>query len=109
MYCIGNEIPDGSTPTGLHRARAQAEKVRALDPSRYVTQAVSGIMAAGPRLAEAFRDHLADIEQDAGGNTVMNNMAEMMNEVQQGPVITSLLDEASSHLDVTGCNYMHAR
>ena len=40
LYSIGNEVPDGSTPAGLHLGRALAEKVRALDPTRFVTQAV---------------------------------------------------------------------
>jgi beta-galactosidase len=111
MYSIGNEIPDGSTPDGIHRARAQAEKVRALDPSRYVTQAVSGIMAAGARILEAVRDQMAApaIDEDTGVNTAMTNLAEVMNEVQQSPLITELLAEACSHLDVAGYNYMHAR
>ena len=52
LYSIGNEIPDGSTPTGLQRSRALAEKVRSLDPTRYVTQAVTGMLVAGPAILE---------------------------------------------------------
>ena len=34
FYSIGNEVPDGSTPAGLHVGRALADKVRALDDTR---------------------------------------------------------------------------
>jgi beta-galactosidase len=111
LYSIGNEIPDGSSPTGLHRARAQAEKVRSLDPSRYVTQAISGIMVAGARIIEAVRDTVAAqvITEDTGVNTATTTLGDLMGEAQRGELVTGLLDEACSHLDVAGYNYMHSR
>ena len=44
FYSIGNEIPDASTDVGVHRGRAMAEAIRALDATRFVTQAVNGLL-----------------------------------------------------------------
>ena len=56
LYSIGNEVPDGSTPVGLQVGRALAEKVRALDDTRFVTQAVTGMLVGGPELFDEIRD-----------------------------------------------------
>ncbi len=45
MYSIGNEIPETGSPAGGLTGRALAEKVRELDPTRYVTNAVNGMLA----------------------------------------------------------------
>lgn len=37
MYSIGDEIPEVAKPHGAVRSRRLAERVRAPDPSRYVT------------------------------------------------------------------------
>ena len=50
LYSIGNEIPEAGTPMGARMGRAVAEKIRALDPTRFVTEAISGLLAGGPEL-----------------------------------------------------------
>jgi beta-galactosidase/beta-glucuronidase len=59
LYSIGNEIPDGSTATGLQIGRALADKVRSLDDSRYVTQAVTGLLVGGAELFADMRETAA--------------------------------------------------
>lgn len=98
LYSIGNEIPDGSTPSGLAVARRLAAKVRSLDDSRYVTQGVTGILIAG---AEAFAG--------IGVNTVALSMAELMDEAVTSPAVDERSAEAFSILDVAGYNYMATR
>ncbi|MGN6323907.1 MAG: glycoside hydrolase family 2 TIM barrel-domain containing protein [Dyella sp.] len=41
FWSIGNEIPEQGTPLGVETARKLAERVRALDPTRPITEAVS--------------------------------------------------------------------
>ena len=44
LYSIGNEIPDTGNPTGADLGRRLAERVRALDHTRYVTNGVNPII-----------------------------------------------------------------
>ena len=41
FWSIGNEIPEDGTPQGVETARKLAERVRMLDPTRPVTQAIN--------------------------------------------------------------------
>jgi len=41
MWSIGNEIPETGTPQGVETARRLAARVKALDPTRPVTQAIN--------------------------------------------------------------------
>ena len=45
MYSIGNEIVETGTPHGSRLARQMAEQVRALDPTRLVTNGVNAALA----------------------------------------------------------------
>src|SRR5439155_5328169 len=111
LYSIGNEIPDGSTPAGLHAGRALAEKVRALDDTRFVTQAVSGLLVGGKELFDDIREIASarGTDEDTGVNTAITNLADVMSEAARSPVIASSTHEAFSYLDVAGYNYMEKR
>ena len=80
LYSIGNEVPDGSTPVGLHLGRALADKVRALDDTRFVTQAVTGLLVGGPELFDDIRDAATatGTDEDTGINTATMNLADYM-------------------------------
>ncbi len=111
LYSIGNEIPDGSTPTGLQRSRALAEKVRSVDPTRYVTQAVTGMLVAGPAILEGIREiaERHNVDEETGVNTVALNLGELMDEAMKAPVVAEKTEEAFAHLDAAGYNYMYTR
>ena len=73
LYSIGNEVPDGSTAVGVQVGRALAEKVRDLDDTRFVTQAVTGMLVGGrgalrrdPRRGGEHRDRRGDRRQHRG-------------------------------------------
>ena len=73
LYSIGNEVPDGSTPVGLQLGRALAEKVRALDDTRFVTQAVTRparrrprVVRRHPRRRDRDRNRRGDRRQHRG-------------------------------------------
>ncbi len=64
----------------LHLGRALAEKVRALDDTRFVTQAVSGLLVGGPELFDEIRDAATatGTDEDTGINTATMNLADFM-------------------------------
>jgi beta-galactosidase len=111
LYSIGNEVPDGSTPTGLHVGRALAEKVRSLDDTRFVTQAISGLLVGGAELFDEIREVATarGTNEDTGVNTAITNLADVMSRVQTSPVVAEKTHEAFSYLDVAGYNYMETR
>ena len=113
LYSIGNEIPDAGRPQGSRLGRALAEKVRSLDHSRFVTEAVSGFLIGGPELMDEIRARIGAAGQEAGGelgpNTSMIDLAESMNRVMVATSVDKHSAETFSYLDVAGYNYMEAR
>ena len=109
MYSIGNEIPDGSTTTGIHIARALAAKVRSLDDTRFVTQAVTGLLAGGTELFDEIRETATGTDENTEVNTAAINLADIMVELMRSPVVAEKTSESFSFLDLAGYNYMATR
>ena len=113
LYSVGNEIPEAGRPYGNQVGRKLAEKVRQLDSSRFVTEAVSGILIGGDEMfdevREQFRGTAQESAQSSGLNTAMTNLAEKMNDLMVAPAVARHSSEAFSYLDVAGYNYMQAR
>jgi beta-galactosidase len=113
IYSIGNEIPEAGRPQGVRRGRALAEKIRSLDPSRFVTEAVSGLLVGGPEMFDEIRHRIADEEADRaaelGPNTSAGGVAERLNQLMLAPSIGTNSAEPFSYLDVAGYNYMELR
>ncbi|PXA68056.1 glycoside hydrolase family 2 TIM barrel-domain containing protein [Cryobacterium arcticum] len=102
MYSIGNEIIEVGTPHGAAWARDLAEHVRALDPTRLVTNGVNAFLAV--------IDELADIlAKDQGLNELMGDMGGGMNALSTSDAVTRRTAESSSVLDVLGLNYAEGR
>lgn len=106
MYSIGNEIPETGTPSGAARGRQLAEKVRSLDHTRYVTNAVNGMLAVMSEL-RAMREQAP--QDGAGINTLMADAGDMMNAISASDLVTEKTAESFSVLDVAGMNYAEAR
>ncbi|MFB4263107.1 glycoside hydrolase family 2 TIM barrel-domain containing protein [Nonomuraea sp. GTA35] len=104
MYSIGNEIPETGTPAGAALARKLAEKVRALDGTRYVTNAVNTMLAVMSDLAE-----LRQQQEQPGINTAMADAGDMMNAIAASDLVTRRTAEAYAMLDVAGMNYADSR
>lgn len=66
FYSIGNEIPETGNPLGSELGRLLAEKVRSLDPTRFVTNGVNGLVSTIDHFAAEFRRVTAAAEQDGG-------------------------------------------
>jgi beta-galactosidase len=62
FWSIGNEIPEQGSPEGIRTARALAERIRRLDPTRPLTQAIS---SQAPGIAGQYA------ELDVGGYNYM--------------------------------------
>jgi beta-galactosidase len=105
LYSIGNEIPETGSPSGAAWGRKLAEKVRSLDGTRYVTNAVNGMLAVLDDLA-AMR---SQPRENAGINALMADPADMMNAISSSDLVTRRTAESFSVLDVAGINYAEAR
>ncbi|WP_291055840.1 glycoside hydrolase family 2 TIM barrel-domain containing protein [Herbiconiux sp.] len=126
FYSIGNEIPETGSAVGGMLGRELAEKVRSLDSTRFVTNAVNGMLAviddvkrmAAERAAAAdggaaagaeAADGGAGAEEGAGINTLMAGPGDFMNLIGASPLVTEKTAESFGVLDVAGMNYLDAR
>lgn len=104
LYSIGNEILELATPHGATWSRRLAEEFRRLDPTRFVTNGINGIIANLDRMAEAMTE-----AQAADPNTMMADMGEQMALMNASQLITDSTEESAAVLDVVGFNYADSR
>lgn len=109
MYSIGNEIPETGSPAGALTGRALAEKVRQLDPTRFVTNGINGMLAVMDDLKKLSSEPGAESGDAAGINTLMANIGESMNQIGASPMVTERTAESFGLLDIAGMNYLDAR
>ena len=102
MYSIGNEIPETGSPAGTVWGRRIAEKIRSLDGTRFVTNAINPMLAVLPALAE-LRD------EGAGINTLMADIGAAMNAIAASELVSRRTAESFGVLDVAGMNYAESR
>lgn len=100
LYSIGNEILELATPHGATWSRRLAEEFRRLDPTRFVTNGINGIIANIDRF-----DEIAASDP----NTMMADMGERMALMNASPLITESTEESAAVLDVVGFNYADSR
>lgn len=122
MYSVGNEIQEIGTDRGAEINRQLCNKFKQLDPTRYTTNGMNALNAAGARIYPVMQE-LAPLiqkkEQAAGtndnsGSNAINSFMKLM-EGEAGdifaahPVITDVLAESSESMDVIGLNYLTGR
>lgn len=107
MYSIGNEIFEVGTPIGSTWGRRLAEKVRALDETRFVTNGLNGLVAVMDRLGELMG--AGATEQPSDVNTMMASMGQTMNQLSASDAVTLAIEESAAVLDVVGLNYADSR
>jgi beta-galactosidase len=107
MYSIGNEIFDVGTPLGSAWGRRLAEKVRLLDGTRFVTNALNGLIATMDRPGELAGSTASDERSDV--NSMIAAMGDVMNRLNTSDLVTSVTEESASVLDVVGFNYADTR
>jgi beta-galactosidase len=112
MYSIGNEIQDTGSPNGTAWGRKLAEKVRALDTTRYITNSINGMVSI-MELMDTMRAKAKEQQeaQPKGDdiNAMMNNFGAMMKHVMTLEPVTKATAESFACVDVAGYNYMDSR
>ena len=129
MYSMGNEIPEAGTAKGAQLNRRINNKFKELDDSRYTTNAINGLLAGAPHMGEIMADILGkeqmaqmaaslgkkETEDDRteGGADALNGMMAVLSgpladRMATSPVLSGLLEETASGMDITGYNYLTA-
>jgi len=101
LYSIGNEIAEVGTPHGARWARRMADHVRALDPSRPVTNGVNAMLAV--------LDELPDVLEELGGLNEAMAAGDFFTKIGSSEAASTRIEESSAALDVLGLNYAEGR
>ena len=119
LYSIGNEITEVASPRGCQLGRAMTERLHRLDPTRYTTNGINGLMAAsfGGQIVPMMKELLSapgKTGADGAGSNAFNGMMGLMagetgDRFAAHPTLTALLDEPSHTVDVIGLNYLTGR
>lgn len=112
LYSTGNEITDVATEKGYELSNKMTNILHQLDATRYVTNGINGIFAAGNRLIEAFEDisgEAAPAALKGDINQCMSTMGRYLHKIVCHPAIDKLLERLDATMDVIGYNYMTAR
>ncbi|WP_433862551.1 DUF4982 domain-containing protein [Streptomyces sp. L7] len=109
MYSIGNEVLDAGNALGARWGRRLAEKVRALDPTRFVTNGISGFVATISDILPEFRAQAGELSTQVGVNDLMSQLGDLMDQISLSDVVTDKTEESHSVVDVVGHNYAHER
>ncbi len=105
-YSIGNEIPEVGTSHGAVWARRLAERVRALDDTRFVTSGVNGLLATLDEVRAAAAEQVAE---GTGINTAMAGWGDVLDQVGASDLVTERTAEVFATLDIAGMNYLESR
>ena len=121
LYSTGNEIPEIGRTSGHEMNRLLVDELHRLDPTRPVTNAISGFLAIADHTGEFASQQEAPRpgEQEAkgpqgGGSEQMNAMAgdiekQMMDAFSVNPVLSRCIQPVEEACDVAGYNYLTAR
>lgn len=138
LYCMGNELKEAASPKGGEMNRIVSQKIRSLDNTRYITNALNGLLMgmdsmaqivsdiAGRKL-ESFGDVMAymeewgkalkekqSAEEEESGSNGLNAMMGFTNgpmgdKLAVHPIITEKIEEMLSGMDIAGYNYLTGR
>jgi beta-galactosidase len=117
IYSIGSEIIEAGTPHGARWSRLISERIRTQDDSRFITNAINGMMVpwvepagsavATPEEAPSSNEEGTDDNQtDDSFNFVL---AQVFESVIGQPSVGERLSESAGTLDIFGLNYGDVR
>jgi hypothetical protein len=123
LYSAGNEIPETGTARGAQINRSLCNRFHELDPSRYTTNAINGMLALGAKMGTVIQDVMrgqkakqtssGEGKQEEGASALNSMMALMVGEMADAfachPLMTACIEEASQGMDITGLNYLTGR
>ncbi|WP_417510079.1 glycoside hydrolase family 2 TIM barrel-domain containing protein [Microbacterium sp.] len=105
FYSIGNEIPETGRPHGSRLGRLIAEKVHALDSTRFTTNSINGLVSVIKELPPLGGSD--DTPRDI--NDTMADPGEMMTSVVGSDLVTRRTEESFAAVDAAGLNYGDSR
>ncbi|MEU1341028.1 glycoside hydrolase family 2 TIM barrel-domain containing protein [Streptomyces sp. NPDC005827] len=112
LYSIGNEIPETGSPFGAALGRQLAEKVRELDPTRPVTNAVNGFVSVLPDVIAMMKERATENGGAMDGGTMaggVNAAGDTMSRVAESAAVAARVEESLSAVDIAGLNYAAGR
>ena len=127
LYSTGNEIPEAGTSHGAEWNRRIHTEIKRLDPLRYTTSGINGLMAGADKMGEMISqasgmslEQLAAMQEageaDGGkqaGADAVNGMAQVMvgplaDAIATSPILEELIGEFAAVTDIAGYNYLTA-
>jgi len=106
LYSIGNEIPEIGNKLDVAWGKKLADRIRALDPTRYVVNSMNLMLAGMDMLMKMAADSQQQAAEGSGEiNSAMNNWGEIIIQLMQSPMLAKLTEEAAAQVDVVGYNY----
>ena len=122
LYSTGNEIPDMGTARGAQLNRQMCNLLHDLDPSRFTTNAINGLLALGPKMGIVIQELMeaqkkqAEASGEGGeeGASALNGMMALMtgesgDAVACHPLMSESIAESSEAMDIIGLNYLTGR
>lgn len=106
-YSIGNEILDAGKPLGAAIGRMLATRMRELDPSRFLTNGISGFVAT---LTDTVPLIQAEVEGVPGGINDVEGVGKILvDKIGRSQFVTDATAESHSVVDIAGHNYAEWR
>jgi beta-galactosidase len=104
FYSIGNEIPETGRSHGSRTGRLLADRLHQLDPTRFTTNSVNGLVSV-------IRELPPMTGADAPGdiNDAMTDMGTVMTELIASDLVTNRTEESLAAVDAAGLNYGDSR
>ncbi|MDP9697646.1 beta-galactosidase [Paenibacillus intestini] len=116
IYSIGNEIQEAGTKEGANWNRKIAEKTRSLDGTRFIINAVNGMICITDQLGEIMAElndntisSTVAEEETKEINNLMSSLMGMMNQIVTHEKVGKLTEETFAGVDIAGYNYMSGR
>ena len=106
LYSTGNEVGDIGLITGSVYARKLSEKLRELDPTRYLTNGVNSAYG----LKDGVKRHVTEHMKVGGNiNEITARLPEIIEEVKSESEFAVTMEEAFANVDIAGYNYLTQR
>ena len=110
LYSIGNEIPETGNQIDCAWGKKIADKIRALDDSRYTVNSVNFLLSSMSHMDEIMRD--TEVKGEKGAkeiNTLMADLGNLTDLLVNHEITTQATAEAFGQVDIAGYNYASAR
>ena len=119
LYSTGNEIPEIGRASGHEMNKMLVDELHRLDPTRPVTNAISGFLAVADHMKEQRAEQQSQYEREKAkmemqGSEQLNAMAgeiekKMMDQFSVSPLLNACIGPVEEACDVAGYNYLTAR